>query len=354
MDYYKRRIKVKEFLYLSSVDAFITNHRPTFMYLSGFTGSTAILIITEKEDYLIVDGRYILRAHDEADKKINIVELIDKSSMMKKALELLKNSNVKNVGIEKNNLKVSDYLLLSESFKVFPFNYLIESIRSVKDENELQKIEKALRIAEKVLSEVEKKLYDGVGKVSEVEIANFIKSRVVEEGAQGVAFEPIVAFGKNTAFPHYSPNNVVLKEGDFVIIDMGAIVDYYHSDITRSFCVGKNKEFERLYNVVLEVQQRSIENVKAGLSPVEVYNIAVKTFEKYELQDKFVHGLGHGVGLEIHELPSLSSGGFGFLKNNNVVTIEPGVYIPEIGGIRIEDMVVVNDDKPLVLTNYKK
>lgn len=354
MNYLNRRIQVKEFLNLTDADAFITNHRPSFMYLSGFTGSTGVLVITKNQDYLIVDGRYSLRARNEADQKIEIIDCLDKSSLFQKSMEILKNLNLKKIGIEKNNMKVSEFLLLSESFTIKPFNYLVENIRSQKEEPEIYKIKKALEISEIVLGEAQEKLYNGVGKLSELELANFIKNRIIELGATGIAFEPIVAFGKNTAYPHYSPSNSILQEGDFVIIDMGAVFDYYHSDITRSFCIGQNEDFKKLYSIVLEAQQKAIESVETGMNPVDIYNIAVSVFEKYNLADKFTHGLGHGVGLEIHELPSLSKGGFGILKNNNIITIEPGIYIPDLGGIRIEDMIMVKDSESIVLTKFPK
>lgn len=349
-----RRIKVKEFLYFVDIDAFITNHRPNFMYLCGFTGSTAFLVITRDKDYIIVDGRYVLRAKNEVDSDVQIVDTLDKSSLIKKTKELLQDLGINSIGIEKNNLKVNDYLFFSEHFEIKPFSYLVESIRAQKENDEIEKIRKALQISEKVLKEAEEKLYEGVGKISEIQLASFIKRRVIELGANGLAFEPIVAFGRNTALPHYTPSDTILQEGDFVIIDMGAVIDHYHSDITRSFCIGKNSEFERLYKIVLEAQLASIESIKSGIPVVNPYIIANNVFEKYGLKEYFTHGLGHGVGLEIHELPSMSSGGFGFLKNNNVVTVEPGIYLPEIGGIRIEDMVVVNDENPVILTEYPK
>ncbi|MCS6955906.1 MAG: Xaa-Pro peptidase family protein [Candidatus Calescibacterium sp.] len=349
-----RRMRIKEFLYLFGVDAFITNYRPNFMYLSGFTGSTGVLIITRDRDYIIVDGRYILRTQNEVDKDIDIIDTLDKASILKKAVDLLNNLNVKRLGVEQNNMKVGDFLYFSQSFEIKCFNYLVESLRAEKDEEEIKKIKRALEISEMVLKEAEERLYNGIGKITEIELANFIKNRIIELGGSGTAFEPIVAFGKNTAFPHYTPSNTVLQEGDFVIIDMGAVVDYYHSDITRSFCIGKNPEFSRLYNIVLEAQEAAINSIKYGVLSIEPYNVAINIFEKYDLKERFTHGLGHGVGLEIHELPSLSSGGFGFLKVNNVITVEPGVYIPDIGGIRIEDMVLVDINAKTVLTKYKK
>ncbi|MEN3015199.1 MAG: Xaa-Pro peptidase family protein [bacterium] len=349
-----RRLKVKEYLYLSNAEAFFSNHRPSFMYLSGFSGSTAALIITQNKDYLVVDGRYVLRAKEETDKDIEIVDTLDKSSILKKVTQILNDLGIKRIAVEYNNLKVSDFLFLSEFFRVDGVSYLVETIRSEKDEEELENITKALRIAEKVMEEVESKLYEGVGKITEIELANFIKNRVVEMGADGVAFEPIVAFGPNTAYPHYSPRNCTLRENDFVIIDMGAVYKSYHSDITRSFCIGRNPEFDKLYNIVLEAQLKAIESIRSNIDPKQPYKTTVEIFSKYGMEQYFTHGLGHGVGLEIHELPSLSSGGFGYLKNYNVITVEPGLYIPNLGGIRIEDMVIIKDGQAQVITNYKK
>ena len=353
MNYGSRRNKIREFLYITNVDAFITNYRPNFMYLSGFTGSTAFLIITKQEDYLVVDGRYVLRAKNETDKNINIVDCLDKLSLINKTIEKLISLKIRSIALE-NIIAVDYYLYFSKEFEVKVFNNLVHFIRSQKEEEEIEKIKQALKISEKVLSEAQEKLFNGVDKITEIDLANFIKNRIFELGGTGIAFEPIVAFGKNTALPHYSPSKVILREGDFVIIDMGAVLDYYHSDITRSFCIGKNKEFEKLYNIVLEAQEIGIQSIKEEYPTNFPYNKVVEFFDKYGLKEKFVHGLGHGVGLEIHELPSMSVNSSGFLKNKNVITVEPGIYIEEVGGIRIEDMVLIQDEKPVVLTTYPK
>jgi len=353
-NFFKRIIKIKEQLDFLKIDAFFTNHRPSFMYLSGFTGSTGILLITRDKNYLIVDGRYSLRAANEVNQYIEVIEATDKTRIIDKSIEILRELKAKKIGIEQNNLKVQDYLCLSEHFKIVEFSYLVEWIRAVKDEEEIQKIKKAISITEKVLKEAVDKLFNGVDKITELEVANFIKNRIFELGGTSIAFEPIVAFGKNTAFPHYSPSNNILREGDFVIIDMGAVFEFYHSDITRSFCIGKNKEFYKLYEIVLEAQEKAIDSIKESINSFHPYNVALEVFKKYNLEDKFKHGLGHGVGLEIHELPSLSLNSSGYLSNHNVVTVEPGLYIPEVGGIRIEDMIIIENQKANILTSFEK
>ncbi|MGC8814626.1 MAG: M24 family metallopeptidase [bacterium] len=350
--YNKRIQKIKEHLNTIGADAFLTNNKLNFYYLSNFSGSTGILIITNDENYLIVDGRYTLRAKKEAIN-VNVIEATDKSKLSNNVIKLLKELNVSKLAVEAHNLTLSSYLVYKEYFKIIPTYFLVENIRAIKDENEIELIKKAMEITQIVLKEVEDLLKNNISKITESEVAFYIKNRINELGG-GLAFEPIVAFNTNTAFPHYAPSNTILKENDFIIIDMGATYLGYHSDITRSFCFGNNPKFNELYKIVLEAQVESIKSLRVGLPAKEAYFKAVKVFEKYNLENYFTHGLGHGVGLEIHELPSLSSASNNYLNKGNVITIEPGVYIEDVGGIRIEDLILIKEDSIEFISTYPK
>jgi len=210
-----------------------------------------------------------------------------------------------------------------------------------------------MEITEIVLKETEELLKNNISRVKESEVSFYIKQRINDLGG-GLAFEPIVAFGSNTAFPHYTPKDTILKENDFVIIDMGATYLGYHSDITRSFCFGNNPKFKELYNIVLEAQLESIKSIRVGLPAKEAFNKAVEIFKKYQLENYFTHGLGHGVGLEIHELPSLSFASNNYLNVGNIITIEPGIYVENIGGIRIEDLILITENSIELISSYPK
>lgn len=350
--YNKRIQKVKEQLNILGADAFITNNRLNFYYLSNFSGSTGILVITNDENYLIVDGRYTLRAKNEAINT-NIIEANDKTKLSSSLIKLLKELNITKLAVEAHNLTLSNYLIYKEHFKIIPTYFLVENIRAIKEENEIQLIKKAMEITEIVLKETEELLKSNISRVKESEVSFYIKQRINDLGG-GLAFEPIVAFGSNTAFPHYTPKDTILKENDFVIIDMGATYLGYHSDITRSFCFGNNPKFKELYNIVLEAQLESIKSIRVGLPAKEAFNKAVEIFKKYQLENYFTHGLGHGVGLEIHELPSLSFASNNYLNVGNIITIEPGIYVENIGGIRIEDLILITENSIELISSYPK
>jgi len=350
--YNKRTQKVKNQLNIIGADAFITNNRNNFYYLSNFSGSTGILVITPNENYLIVDGRYTLRAKNEA-VNTTIIEANDKNRLTNTVINLLKELKVSKLAVEANNLTLSSYLVYQEHFKIIPTYFLVENIRAIKEEQEISLIKKAMEITQVVLKEVEELLKNNISKIKESEVAFYIKKRITELGG-GLAFEPIVAFGNNSAYPHYTPKDTILQENDFIIIDMGATYLGYHSDITRSFCFGNNPKFKELYNIVLEAQLNSIDFLKAGVPAKEVFFKAVEIFKKYNLENYFTHGLGHGVGLEIHELPSLSSASNDYLNISNVITIEPGIYIENIGGIRIEDLILIKENSIELISNYPK
>ena len=350
--YLKRIQKVKEYLSIIGADAFLTNNRLNFYYLSNFSGSTGILVITKDQNYLVVDGRYTLRSKNEA-VNTNVVEAKDKSRLSDTVIKLLKDLNISKLALEANNLTLGSYLIYKEHFKIMPVFYLVENIRAIKDKKEIELIKKAMEITETVLKEVENLLKNNISKITEKEVSFYIKRRINELGGE-LAFDPIVAFGKNSAMPHYSPQDTILQENDFVIIDMGATYLGYHSDITRSFCFGNNPKFKELYNIVLEAQLQAIKFLQSDLPAKEAFQKAVEVFKKYNLENYFTHGLGHGVGLEIHELPSLSLFSENYLKPGNVVTIEPGIYIEDIGGIRIEDLLLITEDSVEYISSYPK
>lgn len=225
---------------------------------------------------------------------------------------------------------------------------LVHEIRAVKSKKELQNIVKAQRIAERVLGETLKKLRTGI---TEVEVANFIKKSFVKYGAPILSFPPIVAFGKNTANIHHEPGKSKLKVGDTIMLDFGCTIKHYCSDMTRTYFWGKpNKKQEKIYLKVLEAQNRALKKIGKGEKKAKIID---QTARKYLGKD-FPHGLGHGVGTVIHEWPNFKPKSEDTLPVGCVMTVEPGLYFKNFGGVRIEDMILITKNGYKNLTNAKK
>ncbi|MCF7833880.1 MAG: M24 family metallopeptidase [Candidatus Pacebacteria bacterium] len=230
---------------------------------------------------------------------------------------------------------------------------LIHEVRAVKTQKELKNIIKAQRISEKVLKDVLKYLKTGV---TEISTAQFIENSFIKYGAPVLAFPPIVAFGKNTANIHHEPNKTKLKIGDTVMFDFGCTINSYCSDMTRTYFWGKpNKKQEKIYLAVLEAEEKVIEKIKKGERRASVLDKVARDFlnKKFGAK-KFPHGLGHGVGTVIHEWPNLKPASGDILPEGCVMTIEPGIYLKNFGGVRIEDMVLITEKSCINLTNVSK
>ncbi|HEX9060036.1 MAG TPA: M24 family metallopeptidase, partial [Clostridia bacterium] len=243
----------------------------------------------------------------------------------------------------KNNLKIQGFV---------PLEGLIEKLRIKKDDSEIKKIKDAVKVADDTFSHVLKLIKPGV---AEIEIAAEIEYYMKKNGAKGPSFETIVASGKRAALPHGVASEKKLEIGDAVTMDYGAIYGEYCSDMTRTVFLGKPAdELLKIYRIVLDAQLKAIEGAIAGVSGKDIDAIARGHIETNGYGNCFGHGLGHGVGLEIHEEPRLSPMGNLIMKDGMVVTVEPGIYVTGLGGVRIEDMIVINGEKPEILTSSTK
>jgi Xaa-Pro aminopeptidase len=314
-------------------------------YLTGFTGSNAQLIVLADGDAIfLTDGRYT----EQATWEVPDLERVTYPRSYRDALGgLLAERTVTRLGFESTDLTVADHTKLGavlDDIDLVPSEGVIESLRGPKDEDERALIRDAQAATDATFDRILDHLSIGV---TEQQIARSIESMLIDEGADGSAFAPIVAFGDGAAEPHHGSGHRQLEEGDVIVVDFGGLVGGYHADMTRTVAFGSPAvELRKVHDVVREAQQAGIDAVTAGATGTEVDRAARTVIEDAGYGDRFVHGLGHGVGLEIHEEPWLGQHKDAPLPAGAVVTVEPGVYLPGLGGVRIEDMVEVTDEGP--------
>ncbi len=322
-------------------------------YFTDLKSSAGTVLVFPNSAYLIIDFRYI----EKARRKVTTCEVIEQQRLFHQINNLLKKHGAKTIAIESDYLTVSGLIDFKANLKGKikadkELSRLIASLRTVKSNDEIIKIKKAQRIAESA--------FDGILKFIEVgrterEIALRLDSLMLEHGAETMSFETIVLSGKNTSMPHGVPSDKRVECGDFVLMDFGAVYDGYHSDMTRTVCVGEPTDKQRkIYDIVLTAQKESIKCAKAGLSGSQLDSVARDIITNEGYGDCFGHSLGHGVGLEIHEYPNASPNSDCGLLENSVVTIEPGIYIAGEFGVRIEDFVVFKEDGCINLTKAPK
>lgn len=351
MQYINRISRIRSKLAHLEIEAFLFFDMKNIRYLTGFSGSDGTLLVGKNKFLLMVDGRYVTQAKREV-KKANIVESNDK---MEGIVREVTESGSQKVGFESEAISFDSYLSLCdklEKVELRPISKEISSIRAVKDENEIESIQKAVEISSQALISTLDLVRPGT---RERDIALELEYRMRGEGAEKVSFETIVASGENTALPHATAGYRKFEHGDFVVIDYGAVYDGYNSDETCTFSIGRVTERQKeIYGIVKDAHDKAVDSVRAGVSCREVDSIARSHIEDAGLGKYFSHGTGHGVGLDVHEAPRLFTKAEGYLEEGMVVTIEPGVYIPDQWGVRIEDMVLVKEDGCEVLTKIPK
>jgi Xaa-Pro aminopeptidase len=314
-------------------------------YLVGFSSSNAALFVEPERVRLFSDFRYA-----EAARAVEGVEFVEtKRSLVAALAELLEGT----VGFEADAVSYASWeVLRAGGLQLVPRRGLVEALRAVKDDSELERIRRAGEITSEAYARIAEESF--VGR-TERELAWRLDELFHELGAHAPAFETIVASGPNAARPHARPTDRTLEAGETVVIDAGAMVDGYNADCTRTFATGPlPDELKAAYEATLEGQLAGLEATRAGVTGVDADAAARAKIEAAGFGEKFGHGLGHVVGLEVHEAPRLSRESTDTLAAGNVVTVEPGVYLKGLGGIRIEDLVVVTDGQPEVLTSFDK
>lgn len=350
----KRLHKVRHGMEQSEVDGLLILSRPNVRYLSGFTGTSGFLLVTRGSAFLFADFRYRQQAREETPG-FEVVDIKSPGSFQE-AAEVVLDHGLGSLGVEEAHISLREYSqlkkALGEEIVPVPLSGTVEAVRAVKDRDEVEQIFAAAEIADGALREVLPLVKPGV---SEHEVACELEYRMRRGGSERAPFDVIVASGARSALPHGVAGGKIIGEGEPVIIDLGATRGGYCSDMTRTFFVGTpDREQEEVYTRVLHAQEAALEHLRAGLSGAEADRLARGYLEDCGLGKYFGHGLGHGVGLEVHELPTLSPRGKDLLQEGMVFTVEPGVYIEGWGGVRIEDLVVLEAGGPRVLSRKEK
>jgi Xaa-Pro aminopeptidase len=346
-----RRARLSAELPQHKVDALLITALPNVRYLSGFTGSNGTVLLTTERAVLFTDPRYQTQAPLETDCDVKIA----KGPVLAEALKLLKKLGVKRVGFERNRASFETYDYLKREaagVKLVGLAGLVERLRMVKSAVEIATIKASVELNSAALEQVLSTFRHGT---TEVDLAAEIEYRMRRLGADGPAFDTIVASGARSALPHAHPTAAAAANDQLLLIDMGAFVDGYASDMTRTFGVGRlGSKAKRIYRAVLESQLAAIDAVKAGIPASSVDRAARSVLRRHGFEKMFIHSTGHGLGLEIHEGPRIGRKEATRLEAGMAITIEPGVYVEGFGGVRIEDTVVVTDTGCQVLTPTKK
>ncbi|WP_026455431.1 aminopeptidase P family protein [Saccharomonospora iraqiensis] len=360
-----RRRALRAELAAADLDALLVTDPVNIRYLTGFTGSTAALLVRTDTDgdggtgadtaehgtVLCTDGRYTARAADEVPDLQRLIERPSAAALVRRADGSPR--EYARLGFDSDHVTVEEHAALSgivEHVHLRRAPGLTERLRAVKDDTEIAALRAACAAADRALADLLGRGDLRPGR-TEREVARELETRMAEHGAHGTAFESIVAAGAHAAIPHHRPTDAVLERGDLVKMDFGAVVDGYHSDMTRTVVLGPPAGWQReLYDLVLRAQTAATEALRPGREVSSVDEVARTVVSGDGYGEHFPHGLGHGVGLAVHEAPSLSPRGAGTLAARMAVTVEPGVYLAGRGGVRIEDTLVVREGTPELLT----
>ncbi|MCV7053331.1 aminopeptidase P family protein [Mycobacterium heidelbergense] len=362
MTYSQRRYNLKAHIGGSGLDAMLVTDLVNVRYLSGFTGSNGALLVfaDDRAPVLATDGRYRTQAAEQAPD----LEVAIERAVGRYLAGWAADADVGKLGFESNAVTVDGFDALTcaveergGATELVRAAGTVEALREVKDAGEVALLRLACEAADAALTDLMARGGLRAGR-SEREVSRELDSLMLDHGADAVSFETIVAAGPNSAIPHHRPTDAVLEDGDFVKIDFGALVAGYHSDMTRTFVLGKAGKAAawqlEIYQLVAEAQRAGREALKPGAGLRDVDAAARRLIADAGYGEQFGHGLGHGVGLEIHEAPGIGATSAGTLLAGSVVTVEPGVYLPGRGGVRIEDTLVVAGENPELLTRFPK
>jgi len=314
-------------------------------YYSGFTSEDASLVITKNRNILFTDSRYIVQAKNQATN----FEIYDTANGTE---DIWKSINVDTLGFEEDIVTVAEFARYQKlSKKLVPMSKKLLSPRMVKDAFETERIKRAEELSCEALSYTLEKIKVGM---TEKEVASVLEYYMRKNGADKTSFETIVASGVRSSMPHGVASDKVIENGDFLTIDFGCVLDGYCSDMTRTFVVGSCSDMQKeIYDTVLKAQLSALKEIKIGKKCADIDKVARDVIEKAGYGKNFGHSLGHSVGIEIHENPNFSPRSIDVVKKGNVITVEPGIYIENFGGVRIEDVVAIGETVEN-LTNFSK
>ena len=351
LEYLRGRLEEKE------LDAILISTPENRRYISGFTGSAGHLVVSRDGATLATDFRYTEQAENQAPD----FRVIKAGSDWAWLLDLVKETGIKKLGFESHQVTVATYRQITEAAQETPSSDrpsliattgVVEALRRVKDQEEFDALQRAIDVADAAMEAIAPNILPGE---TEREVAWRLEKEMREQGADSVSFETIVAAGPNGAMPHHMPSDRAIGPGEPVVIDMGAKVGGYCSDITRTVCVGEPDEtFRKIYDIVLGAQLTGIATVRAGMSAGDADELSRGVIAEAGYGDNFGHSLGHGVGLVIHEFPRVGPKSEHTLEEGMVFTIEPGIYLSGWGGVRIEDVVLLEKEGARVLSKAAK
>jgi Xaa-Pro aminopeptidase len=352
----KRLRKLRTPIAEKELDALLVSQPENLRYLSGFSGSSGWLLISGQKAILAIDFLYVEQAKGESPG-FEIIQI--KQELHDWLPGLVSDFGWHKLGFEANFISYDSYHKLGEAIKtkqvnleLIPTTGIVEQLRSIKEPEELRFITKAVKLADAAFEQAKAIIRPGI---TEKEIAWEIEKILRQKGSEGIPFEIIVASGSNSALPHARPTEKTIRPGEPVLIDMGARISGYCSDLSRTLFLGKaDKTLQEIYNIVLKAQTTAMEGIESGMDASQADRLARSVVEQAGYGDAFGHGLGHGVGLAVHEFPRLGLSSFDSLADGMVFTIEPGIYFAGQGGVRIEDMVVLENGKARVLTKASK
>ena len=352
MEYKSRISYLRDEISKSNIDTVLITDKENIRYYSGFTGTFAFLIINLDKSIIITDSRYTIRAGEECPD-YEVYQLKSGDNWINNISSSLKS---KKIGFEGNNITFNMLeqlkIKINKQVEWKDFSTAITLGRIIKSDSEIKLIKDAINISDTAFNKVEKQIKPGI---TEKEISWEIEKHMRGLGAESPSFDTIVASGSNGSKPHHSPTDKKIKEGEGIVIDMGAKYQGYCSDLTRTIFLGEpDNQFKEIYSTVLRSQMIAIETVKPNMTGEDIDSIAREIINNEGYGDNFGHSLGHGVGIEVHEGPGVGPNSKNIIKSGMIYTIEPGIYIEGWGGVRIEDMVLMTDTGNTLLSNANK
>ncbi len=346
-----RTINLHRIIGSKKLDGLLITDIKNIRYLTGFSGSSGFLVITKNKYMFFTDFRY----KEQAEAEVTGWEItIEKGRRTKLIADVVKKLALKRLGFEQSiTYEFYDLLRAKLPAVLAPQKNLVENLRKIKDKEEIESIKKAVERAEEAFLAVKPRIRPGI---RERDVALRIEEQLKKRGCMGPAFDIIAASGKNSSMPHARPAEKKIEKGDFVIIDWGGEADGYYSDMTRTLLMNGRglSDKIRIYEAVNNARKKAVASVKEGIKTQDIDSAARDVIKKAGYGEFFGHGTGHGVGLDVHEHPRVSWTTGERIRNGMVFTIEPGIYVPELGGVRIEDMVLVKNGKAELLTGLSR
>jgi Xaa-Pro aminopeptidase/Xaa-Pro dipeptidase len=351
--FHNRIIKLRQSMNEKGIDGVLLVGDANRNYLSGFTGDESFSVITPDKAFFITDSRFTEQAKQQV-KDYEVLEYSKNITFVDFLANLADKNNIKKLGFEEDEISFSTYSLYKSKLncELIPMEGMVEEIRVIKDENELEILRKAAKIADKAFEHIIKFIKPGM---TEREIGLELEFFMKKLGASSLSFPSIVASGVRSSLPHGIATEKIVNTGEFLTLDYGCVYEGYCSDMTRTLVIGEPTEkMLEIYNVVLEAQERALKAFKPGVPAIEVDKVARDYITEKGYGSYFGHGLGHGVGRQIHEAPTVGYRNTKELQAGMVVTDEPGIYMPNFGGVRIEDLLLIKEDGIEILSKSPK